>query len=57
MIAESSGSGGASNVSPADAAPSRNASCLASGDRVMTWTVAPSASATWAARWADAPNP
>ena len=57
QIAESRGSGGWSKVSPTHAAPSSVASRRASADLVMTKTVAPSAMATWAARWAEPPKP
>ncbi len=56
-IAASRGSGGGSSLPPADVAPSASASCWAAGERVRTCTVAPSANASWAVRWAEAPKP
>ncbi len=56
-MAESSGSGGSASAPPALAAPSSSASCCASGDRVMTWTRAPRASATCAVMWAERAEP
>ena len=56
-IAESSGTGGGSKESCADATPSERASSRADSPRVKTCTAAPWAMATWAARCAEPPNP
>ena len=57
MIAESSGSGGASKVSPADAHAEPQGQPARLGGPGHDVDLAPSASATWAARCADAPKP